>query len=64
MFPSCVANYLKEQFRTHKWDASDYFFNTVMGNSSWKMGIVHNRLTTQADGFSLIDQTNKTFIKK
>jgi glycosyltransferase involved in cell wall biosynthesis len=64
MFPSYVANYLKEQFRTHKWDASDYFFNVVMGNSPWKMGIVHNRITTQADGFSLIDQTNKTFIKK
>lgn len=64
MFPIYVAGYLKQQFRTHKWDASDYFFNMVMGNSPWRMGIVHNRLTTQADGFSLIDQTNKTFIKK
>lgn len=64
MFPIRVADYLKNQFRTHPWDASDYFFNTVFNNSPWKLGIVHNRLTTQADGFSLIDKTNKTFIKK
>lgn len=63
MFPKEVAGYLKEQFRTHPWDASDYFFNMVFRNSPWKMGIVHNRLTTQLDGFSLIDQTDKTFIK-
>ena len=64
MFPIGVANYLKGQFRTHKWDAADYFFNIVMRNSGMKMGIVHERLTTQADGFSLIDKTNKTFTKK
>ena len=64
MFPIRVASYLKEQFRTHPWDASDYFFNTVFNKSEWKLGIVHNRLTTQADGFSLIDKTDKTFIKK
>jgi hypothetical protein len=28
------------------------------------MGIVKDRLTTQADGFSLIDRTVKTFRKK
>ena len=64
MFPVGAASYLKEQFRTEKWDAADYFFNRVFQNSPWELGIVHNRLTTQADGFSLIDQTNKTFIKK
>ena len=64
MFPIGAASYLKEQFRTQKWDAADYFFNRVFQNSPWELGIVHNRLTTQADGFSLIDQTNKTFIKK
>lgn len=64
MFPKKIAYYLKEQLRTHDWDATDYFFNIIMRNSSMNMGIVHNRLTTQADGFSLIDKTNKTFIKK
>ena len=64
MFPASTAPYLKEQFRTHPWDTADYFFNIVFRNSDWKMAIVHNRLTTQADGLSLIDQTNKTFIKK
>jgi hypothetical protein len=63
MFPIETASYLKEQFRKHPWDAADYFFNIVFRNSEWKMGIVYNRLTTQLDGFSLIDQTNKTFIK-
>jgi hypothetical protein len=28
------------------------------------MGIVKDRMTTQADGFSLIDKTVKTFRKK
>jgi hypothetical protein len=35
-----------------------------MGASGHKMGIVKDRLTTQADGFSLIDKTIKTFRKK
>ena len=64
MFPKRAAAYVKEQLRTHKWDAADYFFNIIMNKSGMNMGIVHNRLTTQADGFSLIDKTNKTFIKK
>jgi hypothetical protein len=64
MFPKKVSNYLKEQFRTHKWDASDLFFNVVMGASGYKFGITKERLTTQADGYSLIDQQYKSFRKK
>ncbi len=64
MFPKKAAPYIKEQLRVHKWDATDYFFNIIMNNSGMNMAIVHERLTTQADGFSLIDKTNKTFIKK
>jgi hypothetical protein len=63
MFPIETAAYMKEQFRTHKWDTADYFFSMIFRNSQWKIGILHNRITTQLDGFSLIDQTNKTFIK-
>ena len=64
MFPKKVSTYLKDQLRTHPWDASDMYFNIIMGASSWEMAIVKERLTTQADGFSLIDNTHKTFRKK
>ena len=64
MFPKKVSTYIKDQLRTHPWDASDMYFNIIMGASSWEMAIVKERLTTQADGFSLIDNTHKTFRKK
>lgn len=64
MFPKKASSYLKEQFRTHKWDAADIFLNTIMGKSGFKFGIVNERMTTQADGYSLIDQQYKTFRKK
>jgi glycosyltransferase involved in cell wall biosynthesis len=61
MFPINTAPWLKDVLRKHKWDAADIYFNNIfMGHP---MGIVHNRLTTQADGFSLIDNTHKTFRK-
>ena len=61
MFPINTAPWLKDVLRLHKWDAADIYFNNIfMGHP---MGIVHNRLTTQADGFSLIDNTHKTFRK-
>ena len=61
MFPIKTAPWLKDVLRLHKWDAADMYFNNIfMGHP---MGIVHNRLTTQADGFSLIDNTHKTFRK-
>lgn len=63
MFPASTSSYLKEQFRTHPWDTADYFFNMVFGKSQWKMGILKKRITTQLDGFSLIDQAEKTFTK-
>ena len=62
MFPAKVASWLKETVRTHKWDAADMYFNTIF--SGPQMGIVKNRLTTQADGYSLIDGSEKIFIKK
>jgi hypothetical protein len=63
MFPKFTREFLKNTLRTHKWDASDLYFNIIFNNSPYKMGIVHNRLTTQADGYSLIDNTYKTFRK-
>jgi hypothetical protein len=62
MFPISVAKTLKHILRTAEWDAADLYFNTIFRSSN--MGIVYNRLTTQADGYSLIDKQHKEFIKK
>jgi hypothetical protein len=62
MFPISVAKTLKYILRTANWDAADLYFNTIFRSSN--MGIVYNRLTTQADGYSLIDKQHKEFIKK
>ena len=62
MFPANVAEYLKNTLRIHHWDASDMYFNNIFAGD--RMGILKNRITTQADGFSLIDNSHKTFIKK
>lgn len=62
MFPKSVSKLLKEKLRTHLWDAADMYFNNIF--SGPQMGIVKKRLTTQADGISLIDNTEKIFIKK
>jgi hypothetical protein len=35
---------------------------TAFHGSPYKFGIVHNRITTQAEGFSLIDKQEKKFI--
>ena len=61
MFPAHVSPWLKETLRTHKWDAADIYFNNIFAGD--RMGIVKKRLTTQADGFSLIDNMQKTFRK-
>ena len=61
MFPASIAKELKSKVRTFPWDAADIYFNLLF--QSKNMGIVHKRLTTQADGYSLIDQQFKTFRK-
>ena len=61
MFPNKEADYLKDTLRKHKWDAADIYFNNIFSGNN--MGIVKKRITTQADGFSLIDNMQKTFRK-
>jgi len=63
MFPKFVKGYLKNKLRTHPWDAADMYFNSIFYGSVYDMGIVYERMTTQADGYSLIDQQFKTFRK-
>lgn len=62
MFPKFVKRWLFEKLRTALWDASDLYFNNIFIGSEYNMGIVKKRLTTQFDGFSLIDRQNKKFI--
>jgi len=62
MFPSFTKKWLKEQLRNHNWDAADIYFNTIFRKSPYKIGIVKERLTSQFDGFSLIDKQEKKFI--
>jgi len=62
MFPKTVAKWLKETLRTEKWDASDIYFNSIFRDSQYTMAIVNDRITTQFDGFSLIDKQEKIFI--
>ena len=61
MFSKDAKKYLKNQLRTHNWDAADMYFNIIFKDSPYKMGILHQRITTQAGGFSLIDQQEKKF---
>jgi hypothetical protein len=62
MFPKSVRKWLIEKARTHPWDGADMYFNSIFVNSPFRMAILHNRITTQFDGYSLIDQTDKKFI--
>lgn len=62
MFPKEEAEYLKDTLRKHKWDAADIYFNNIFAGNN--MGIVKKRITTQADGFSLIDNIYKYFLNK
>lgn len=61
MFPIKYREYLINKLRTEKWDCMDTFFNIIFSGKN--MGILKNRITTQADGYSLIDKELKTFIK-
>ena len=61
MFPKFTKKWLKERFRKEKWDASDMFFNQIFKPSPYKMGILFERITSQFDGFSLIDKQDKSF---
>jgi hypothetical protein len=62
MFSKVTKKWLKEILITQKWDASDIYFNIIFKESEYKMGIVHQRITTQENGFSLIDKQDKIFI--
>ena len=62
MFPRKALGFLASKFLNEKWDAADIFLNSIFYGSEYKMAIVEKRLTTQYDGYSLIDQTEKKFL--
>jgi hypothetical protein len=64
MFPKSHRQFLFNNLRNHKWDAADMYFNTIFIDNHQKMGILKERITTQADGYSLIDNQYKEFRKK
>ena len=64
MFPKNTKEFLFNKLRTHKWDAADIYFNTIFVDNQKTMGILKERITTQSDGHSLIDNQYKEFIKK
>ncbi len=62
MFPQHVRKWLFNKLMTHPWDGADMYFNTIFRHSEYKMAIVKDRLTTQFDGYSLIDKQDKKFL--
>ena len=62
MFSKATKKFLLDKYRTYGWDAADIYFNSIFRFSPFKMGILHNRITTQVSGYSLIDQQEKSFL--
>ena len=61
MFPKHIKKFLFNKLLNHKWDASDIYFNIIFSDK--KKGILYNRITSQCDGISFIDNQNKIFRK-
>jgi FkbM family methyltransferase len=61
MFPSSQRPFLQDAFQYDKWDAADIFLNNAFSWAGRKIAIVKRRLTTQADGFSLVDNAYRKF---
>jgi hypothetical protein len=59
MFPIKEREYLLNSFRTKKWDCIDSYFNIIFEHKN--IGILKNRLTTQASGYSFVDQEYRKF---
>lgn len=61
IFSRTGRDFLKEAFKTKGWYGMDIWLNVVFGESNRKMGILNKRVTTQLDGYSLIDKEEKIF---
>ena len=63
MFPKSVKPFLFERLLNEKWDAADVYFNHIFNWGKKKMGILKQRITTQVDGYSMLDKEVKVFRK-
>lgn len=61
IFSKRGREFLRYEFENRDWYGMDIWFNVVYNENEKLMGILNDRVTTQLDGYSLIDQTNKTF---
>lgn len=61
IFSKRGRDFLRTQFAESGWYGMDIWLNIIFEKASKKMGILNERVTTQMDGFSLIDQKEKTF---
>jgi len=63
LFPKSVKPFLFDRLLNEKWDAADVYFNHIFNWGRKKMGILKKRITTQVDGFSMLDKEIKVFRK-
>jgi autotransporter strand-loop-strand O-heptosyltransferase len=61
VFPNFSRNYLIEKLNEGDWCETDIYFNVIFNDSEYNLGIVNERYTTQADGWSFLDKSNKEF---
>jgi hypothetical protein len=54
--------FLREKFQDTGWHGMDIWLSEVYNRGQMKMGILNERVTTQLDGYSIIDDVEKKFI--
>lgn len=62
MFPKSSKQFLLDKFHSEPWSGMDIWFNGIFKEEGRKIGIVKNRLTSQFDGVSLIDNKQKKLL--
>jgi len=61
MFKKQDRDYLINALQKENWQVSDLWYNLVFQKDKKKFGILEERMTTQIDGFSLLDQRDKKY---
>ena len=62
IFPKSSKKFLLDKFHSEPWNGMDIWFNDVFKEDGRKIGIVKNRLTSQFNGISLIDNKEKSLL--
>jgi glycosyltransferase involved in cell wall biosynthesis len=61
MFKKQDRDYLISALQKEKWQVSDFWYNIIFQKDKKKFGILENRMATQIDGFSILDQKEKKY---